>query len=266
MPAFKQVDRPAPTPDLAEPVAHAWRAFGRAARVPYRVSPAVPILFFGDVDAYCSSPLRILTVGLSPSPQEFPARMPFQRFPLASSVTATDQDRYVRALSAYFRTAPYQVWFRNFEPLLNGARSNYYPGWNSTVLHTDICSPVAANPTWSKLPKADQETLKMYGLPLWHMLLEQLRPHIVVISVAEEHLDSIMFEAHGRWAILHTFDHTASGTPRSRPYQVRSRWHDVGGDRSLFVFCPAGRTPLTISDNQKREVGAVARQAWSAGA
>ena len=65
------------------------------------------------------------------------------------------------------------------------AISNFYPGWESTALHTDICSPVATNPTWSKLPKADQETLEMYGLPLWHDLLDQLRPHIVVISVAD---------------------------------------------------------------------------------
>lgn len=265
MPAFKQVDKPAPTPDLAEPVAHAWRAFERAARVPSRVSPSVPILFFGDVGAYCSSPLRILTVGLSPSPQEFPARMPLQRFPLAAGVEAAHRQRYIRALSAYFRTAPYQSWFRNFEPLLNGAGSNYYPGWNSTALHTDICSPVATNPTWSKLPKADQETLKMYGLPLWHTLLEQLRPHIVVISVAEHHLDSIFFDARGRWSVVHAFERTGDGRLRARPYQVRSRWYDVGGDRSLFVFCPAGRTPLTISDNQKREVGAIARQAWQAG-
>ena len=253
------------TPDLADPVAHAWRAFERAARLPSRVSPAVPILFFGDAVAYSRSPVRLLTVGLNPSSEEFPARRPFQRFPLASTVTATDQDRYVRALSAYFRTDPYDSWFRNFEPLLTGAGSNYYPGWNSTALHTDICSPVATNPTWSKLPKADQETLKMYGLPLWHTLLDQLRPHIVVISVAEHHLGSILFDAQGRWGVLHAFDRTASGAPRSRPYQVRSRWYEVAGDPCLFVFCPAGRTPLTISDNQKREVGAVARQAWQAG-
>lgn len=253
------------TPDLADPVAHAWRAFERAARLPSRVSPAVPILFFGNAGAYSRSPVRLLTVGLNPSSEEFPARRPFQRFPLASSVTATDLDRYVSALSAYFRTDPYDSWFRNFEPLLTGARSNYYPGWASTVLHTDICSPVATNPTWSKLPQADQETLKMYGLPLWHALLEQLRPHIVVISVAEHHLDSILFDAHGRWGTLHAFDRTASGAPRSRPYQVRSRWYYVAGDPCLFVFCPAGRTPLTISDNQKREVGTIARQAWQAG-
>ncbi len=149
--------------------------------MPSRVAPAIPILFFGDVDTYCASPTRLLTVGLNPSSEEFPAGRPFQRFPLASTVTATDQDRYVRALSAYFRTDPYDSWFRNFEPLLTGARSNYYPAWASTVLHTDICSPVATNPRWSKLPQADQETLKMYGLPLWHALLEQLRPHIVVL-------------------------------------------------------------------------------------
>lgn len=259
------MDQTAPIPDLAEPVAHAWRAFERAARMPSRIAPAIPILFFGDADAYCASSTRLLSVGLNPSSQEFPARRPFQRFPLASSVTATDQDRYVRALSAYFRTAPYRNWFRNFEPLLNGATSSYYPGSPSTALHTDICSPVATDPTWSKLGERDRETLKMYGLPLWHALLEQLRPHIVVLSVAEPYLDDIHFDALGRWSALHTFERAADGTLRARPYQVRSRWYDVGGDPSLFVFGPAGRTPLTISDNQKREVGAIARQVWQPG-
>lgn len=118
-----------------------------------RVSPAVPILFFGDVDAYASSPLCILTVGLNPSSEEFPARRPFKRFPLAADVKAADRQRYVRALSAYFRTDPYGVWFRNFEPLLNGARSSYYPGRDSTALHTDIYSPVATTPRGASSPK-----------------------------------------------------------------------------------------------------------------
>ena len=53
-------------PLLSEPAALAWRAFDRAAERPWCVTPAVPILFFGDLDAYRASPLRVLTVGLNP--------------------------------------------------------------------------------------------------------------------------------------------------------------------------------------------------------
>ena len=252
-------------PRLGPLVAQAWRAFERARRLPSHVSPAIPILFFGDIDAYCRSPVRMLTVGLNPSLEEFPARKPFRRFPVAASVTGEDRDRYVKALSAYFRTDPYHTWFRHFEPLLNGARSNYYPGWPSTALHTDICSPVATNPTWSRLSNSDRATLEVYGLPLWHSLLEALRPHVVVLSVARIHLDRIVFDGLDRWKVIHTFERTDSGKLRSRPYAVRACWYDIGGDPSLFVFCPAGRTPLTISSRQKRDAGAIALQVWMDG-
>ncbi len=219
-------------PRLGPLVAQAWRAFERAVRLPSRVSPAIPILFFGDIDAYCRSPVRMLTVGLNPSLEEFPARKPFRRFPVAASVTADDRDRYVKALSAYFRTDPYHTWFRHFEPLLNGARSNYYPGWPSTALHTDICSPVATNPTWSRLSNSDRATLEVYGLPLWHSLLEALRPHVVVLSVARSHLDRIVFDALDRWKVMHTFGtdgqrQTLVATVCRPGMLVRHRWRPI---------------------------------------
>ena len=68
---------------LVQALMQAKRAFDRAARRTCCVKPAVPILFFGDLDAYRASPLRVLTVGLNPSGHEFPADQPFRRFPLA---------------------------------------------------------------------------------------------------------------------------------------------------------------------------------------
>ena len=85
--------------------------------------PAAPILFFGDLDAYRTSPLRMLTVGLNPSLHEFPAAEPFRRFPLARDSLGREPVRYLDAMSAYFRTDPYRSWFGAFEPLLNGAGS-----------------------------------------------------------------------------------------------------------------------------------------------
>ena len=108
-----------------------------------------------------------------------PRRGPFRRFPLAAGVTPGDHGRYIDALSAYFRTDPYRNWFRHFEPLLNGASASYYPGETSTGLHTDICSTVATNPTWSSLTEAERATLEGAGGPLWHALVETLRPHVV---------------------------------------------------------------------------------------
>ncbi len=247
---------------VGELVDEAWRAFERAAALPARVGPASPILFFGDLAAYRSSPLRMLTVGLNPSLEEFPAEDPFRRFPLAAGVTPKDDGRYIDALSAYFRTDPYRNWFRHFEPLLNGASASYYDGEASTALHTDICSPVATNPTWSSLTEAERATLEGGGGPLWHALVETLRPHVVVLSVARRHLDRIRFDAISEWQTVHTFERTGGGEIRRRPYEVESRWYEVGSARALFVFCPAGRTPLTITAGQKRELGASVVEAW----
>lgn len=49
------------------------------------VLPSVPIAWFGDLEAYLDSPLRVITVGLNPSRLEFPSPDPFFRFPRRES-------------------------------------------------------------------------------------------------------------------------------------------------------------------------------------
>ena len=243
-------------------VAQAWRAFDRAAELSSRVTPAAPVLFFGDVDAYCASPLRVLTVGLNPSLHEFPAGEAFRRFPLLTGGSSDrEPGRYLDAMSAYFRTDPYRRWFSALEPLLNGAGASYYAGKASTALHTDICSPVATEPTWadSRLPRAQRAGLETHGGELWHALLEVLCPHVVALSVARDHLKRIRFAPIAEWQTIHMFKQTSGGDPRKRPYEVRARPYEVGGERSLFVFGQATQTPFgSLAKKQKYEVGAIA--------
>ncbi len=73
----------------------AWQIFDRAAALPSRVAPAAPILFFGDLDAYRNSPLRVVTVGLNPSLKELPTDDPFRRFPLDGNDGDREPDRYL---------------------------------------------------------------------------------------------------------------------------------------------------------------------------
>ena len=249
---------------LAELAAAAWRAYDAATALPSRVTPAAPVLFFGDLDAYRVSPLRVLTVGLNPSLKEFPAAAPFSRFPLAEGSQGREPGRYLEALSAYFRTDPYRGWFSAFERMLEGAGASYYAGAPSTALHTDIGSPVPTNPTWHHLGGTERGQLKADGGPLWHDLITALRPHVVVLSVAREHLARIEFQPlGGDWEVAHTFERTGSGAPRSQPYEVRARWHEVGGDPSLFVFGPAAQKPFgLLHDAQKRHLGAITFEAY----
>lgn len=243
---------------LTEVVEKAWRSFEEAAEFDSRVNPSIPILFFGDLDAYLGSSLRVVTVGLNPSLEEFPAGNPFQRFPAAERIAAGEQGRYLGSLSAYFDEDPYGRWFSSFEPLLKRLGASYYAGTPSTALHTDICSPVATNPTWSGLNDDERKALEADGGPLWHELLEVLRPQLVVLSVARHHLDRIRFPARSHWEDIHVFKRKVNGDARSRPYKVSARSYMVGTDPALFVFCPAGLVPLMeIGKVQKRELGEI---------
>ena len=244
---------------LARSVERAWEAFDRASSQPSRVTPSVPILFFGDLDAYWTSPLRVVTVGLNPSRREFPDGDPFRRFPLGGGSGDREPGRYLDAMSAYFVTEPYSNWFNAFEQLLNGAGSSYYAERaGSTALHTDICSPVATDPTWNKLERTAQVALETDGRQLWHELLKVLRPQIVVLSVAKDHLERIEFVPISQWETIHVFERKGNGSPRSKPYEVRARWYEIGDEPSLFVFGQAAQTPLgTLHRRQKYETGEI---------
>ena len=252
--------------NLSEAVILAKQAFGRVAEQTWCVTPAVPILFFGNLDAYQASPLRVLTVGLNPSLHEFPEKQPFRRFPALAGDGDPEPPRYLDAMSDYFDIDPYSAWFNTFKPLLEGMGASFYGGGASRAIHTDICSPVATDPTWSKLAKANRKTLESDGDPLWHRLLKELQPQIVVLSVARQHLERIKFAPMTAWQVIHVFKKTGDGKPRSRPYEFRGRWYEVGGELTLFVFGEAAQRPFgSLHATQKREAGALSMEAYRNG-
>ena len=251
---------------FGEIVEAAWRTFRRADALPSRVNPAIPILFFGDLDACLSSELRVLTVGLNPSLHEFPEDSPFLRFPDAESGAPHEPECYLKTLSNYFHTCPYRRWFSGFEHMLGGMDVSYYHGNPATALHGDICSPVATNPTWNDLDSNARATLEQDGGPLWHDLVKVLQPHIVTLSVARRHLRRIKFSPITDQADLHVFESTTERKLRTRPVRVCARWYEVNGEPSLFVSIPAAQTPLgNLSHEQKREAGRIALEAFHDG-
>ena len=248
-------------------VKEAWKAF-ECADPSLRVHPAMPILFFGDLEAYSVSPVRVVTVGLNPSFQEFPEGSPFRRFPECDGITATERARYLRGLYSYFRVCPYCNWFKYYEAALRGAEASYYPGQKpSTALHTDIGSPVATNPTWSGLGEAKRRSLQVRGGPLWHRLLEILKPEIVLLSVARKYLSRIDYPASSDdWRRIHEFRHKRSGESGKPNPVVDVRWYEIIGKRSLFVFSTADRKPLLrLTAEEKRRVGKLALQTYRKG-
>ncbi len=53
------------------------------------------------------------------------------------------------------------------------------------MIQTDICSPIATDPTWTKLSEDTREELFNIGFQLWQDLINILEPDILLISIAE---------------------------------------------------------------------------------
>ena len=230
----------------------AWQHLAEARdRLP-SVVPEVcaPVLYFGDLAAYRTSPLRVVTVGLNPSDREFPAGTPWSRFPGAET-----RESYLGSLNAYFREDPLRGWFSSWREVLHGLDGCFWSHSPSTVLHTDLCSVVPTSPTWSRLRRSVQADLMQRGVPLWHDLVAELRPHVIVTSVAYRHLDLIDFPATSKWTPVHTVE-------RTNPYVVEARAVALP-DRfsSLLVRGRAANTPFgSVKNVDRHAIGRSIRQ------
>jgi len=245
----------------------AWRLYVETSD-PCVVRPSIPILYFGDRERYVASPLKVITVALNPSRHEFPVHDRFQRFRPAAGIDpgrldASGRDAYLAALNAYFRHEPYVSWFGWFEHVLRGAGASYFDGEDSTALHTDLCSPLATDPTWSKLD-AQHDQFVAGGMALWHRLVENLVPDVIVISVARRYPDHIAYTHRDGWQLLATIPRRDE---TKRPYQAwaqRSRL--IGGKPTLLVFGPAAQQPFaTLTIESRQSVGRALREFFHAG-
>jgi hypothetical protein len=236
----------------------AWRIYRKFEDNDVVVKPSIPILFFGNSDAYFASPIKIITVGLNPSRIEFPNEDRFLRFDWARNIseqTSREEFRtgYRGTLNAYFRSNPYKQWFNSLEPLLNGLECSYYSQHKNVAIHTDLFSPLATDPTWSKLPKSARSELESDGLALWHRLVEYLEPDFVVVSVAKRYLEAIRFALEEDGTVL-------SVISRKNPYVVVSSKIRIGNAKiARLIFGPAAQTPFgKASSEDKKRIGRAA--------
>jgi hypothetical protein len=233
----------------------AWGLFNRAESLAQLVRPSMPILFFGDSEAYQHSERRVVTVGLNPSRWEFPGSQPFVRFPAAESLqeaagSAASCGRYLEALNRYFCVHPYSAWFGTFEPLLQGFRCSFYPGSQNTALHTDLCSPLATQPTWSRLSNEQRAGLEKDGVELWHRLITHLRPQVILISVAAQHLAKNRSTPVSDWCSVYRLE-------RNKPYEFLHRLLRIdSGAQAHLIFGRAAQKPFgTVSHADKLKIG-----------
>lgn len=185
-------------PGLASLYVRAIDGYRKSEAKDWLVPGSIPILYFGNLRCYRSSTLRIVTAGLNPSDVEFRE----DRF--GGEVTAELRPEILeRALSRYFEVNPYTRWFSAFETLLQPLGASFYgesypgtaPSWwkprQDCALHTDLCSPLATKPTWSKLQDRIQADLRRWGVSLWTDLITALAPDMVIMSVGESLLGEL---------------------------------------------------------------------------
>lgn len=246
---------------INELIRESWRIYERFVDQPFLVKPSIPILFFGDSDRYFSSTLRAITLGLNPSRVEFPEENRFFRFSRASNVyprilEGDSYAEYLQAVNGYFHQPPnhpYEPWFNSFEHLLNGLDCSYYGNTPNTALHTDLCSPLATDPTWSRLSNEAQTRLIEGGTPLWHSLVEWLSPDLIIASVARSHLRRVSFPQLDGWKVIHKVD-------RTNPYDVELTKVMIHGKTASLVFGKAAQMPFgTVSNLDKRRIGLALR-------
>lgn len=206
----------------------------------------------------------MITVALDPSHHEFPVQDRFARFRAAerlarSPFTSSNQTAYRAALDGYFQEQPYMRWFGWFEHVLLGMGSSYLGQAESTALHTDLCSPLATDPTWSRLD-GQQEVLARDGMPLWHRLVEHLAPDVIVVSVRLQYRDQIAFANRTGWEPLATIPRD---DPAKRPYHaLMQRATLPRGSEALLVFVPAAQQPFaTLTKEARQRVGRAVRDA-----
>lgn len=223
--------------------------------------PSIPILYFGDRISYEKSARKVITVGLNPSHKEFPVEDRFLRFRKAEEISPNpnpDNNHVcllLDSLNEYYKTEPYR-WFGCYEPILNGLNSSYYENdYPNRALHTDICSPLATDITWSKLDDISQKRLVHDGIRIWHKLVEILTPDVILISVARRHLENIEFKR-TRWRESIRITQDKYGEPRNNPYIVPTSTYKLNSNNGILVFGKAANIPFgLISNAQKRELG-----------
>ena len=180
----------------------------------------VPILWFGDMDAYWASEKKIVTVAVNPSDKEFIVNGVCSinnRFPGApvnyDSHNLQHFVAYMNAMNSYFKNKPYKDWFwfnekvlRLFDASYQGEFCKYKNDarkvFRNTVLHIDLKAPVATDPVWGKLDLNDRNTIDLIYANYFDLMWRYLDPDILIVSTSAQNVEAAFEINHGN-AILH---------------------------------------------------------------
>lgn len=173
----------------------------------YVVPSSIPIIWFGNIEKYRSSSLKIVTVGLNPSCSEFlndqKQLLPFQSRRFERIDLSHYDDIRINALyntlNKYFDVNPYRHYFDQYNELLKGINASYFRNKAiNTAIHIDVYSAIATDPIFGKLDKKVQAALKIRGKELYKKLINYLNPDIILFSAGQD----IFYDLYADWQLL----------------------------------------------------------------
>ena len=223
------------------------------------VKPSLPVLYFGDLKNYLASETKVISVSLNPSSAEFMDRKndtpSYFRFPDYEETAESLET----SLSNYFKEKPYREWFgkesgsnSGFLPVLDGMGFSYYDVEDKeTAIHTDLCSPIATNPTWSYLNKDQQDLLLEEGFHIWKKLIGEIKPNIIVMSTSKKYLEQLNPTFIKR---LEYKESNASEGRAATKYTVEYYEVEIDGFKTNLVWGSSQNKPFMPFSN-KREIG-----------
>lgn len=195
--------------DLAKEV---WKDFNELkddSKLQGAIVDTMPVLYFGDYNAYKESKIKIVTVSLNPSDVEFliaktDSQYDYFRFPEAKKLHGKrvleelDIDTYLGSLNAYFQTVPYKKWFDdNRRELFDVLNASYYYGIKDTnqncnvPIHIDIATSVATHPTWAFLSDDEKQIFMKKEKETWKKLIKLLSPDIMLMSLDSKYINEV---------------------------------------------------------------------------
>ena len=232
----------------------------------YIVKSSIPILFFGDIEEYFSSKIKIVTAATNPSDIEFiEDTKPKDRFP-----DQKIKDNNYTALKNYFEKDPYDWFDKSFEPILKGIKSSYYSnkGFSNRAIHTDICSPLATSMKWSELNDKyfrEASKLKKIGQVIWKELIEIIQPDIILTSVRKPikikvlgDSNTIFWDSKSNAERNNYQDLTEKDKPRKKTYEVYINDYPLkSGKKTKIIYGKGNQYPfmdLDFSTNREPRV------------
>ena len=235
--------------------------FHNKKKLSYVIEKSLPILFFGDLGSFIKQQRKVITVGLNPSNIEFQSNQynsySYFRFPEYRNNIGSLEI----SLSNYFKNDPYRKWFSTgYEPILNGMNCTFYNKKSKEkVLHTDICSPLSTNPTWSKLSITQQNELRKNGFNLWKRLVFEIKPNLIILSTRKSYLDSLNPRLK---QVLYTVYKTKDGKPR-RPFNLEHHQINILGLDIDLVYGEPKNLPFgSVSTEDKIKMGEIIEETF----